>query len=321
MGAMAMQRLLPILMSWAVLAAACSSSTPRFPNKDGGDATAKDSPGTGGISASPPDAVATGGIAGSGQDAMESGGQAGLGQGGLIVGTGGASTATSAISGTGGVAPGTGGSVGTGGAGSGGSSSGSMDAGEVDADKDAPSPDSNGPASEDAPATEDAPSSMSCTWKGKVYPHGTSWRCACNECGCENGGVWTTLAICGDAGEQTDSVCMYDGKLFQAGISFLSTDGCNLCECAPFWYPELSNGVDEAACTMRDCPTATVPDALPAIDAEADGCVYDGKLYPLDTYFDSADRCDRCHCRGDGQIACTLSHRSGHRDCDRKPGS
>ncbi len=65
---------------------------------------------------------------------------------------------------------------------------------------------------------------------------------------------------------------------------------------------------------MRDCSASTVLDALSAIDAGVDSCAYDGKLYPLDTYFRSADGCDDCHCRGDGQIACTLSHRV----CNRK---
>jgi hypothetical protein len=51
-----------------------------------------------------------------------------------------------------------------------------------------------------------------------------------------------------------------------------------------------------------------VKDAGPAGDGGIDGCVYNSKTYPFDLYFPSADGCDECHCRTDGQITCTYAH-------------
>jgi hypothetical protein len=41
----------------------------------------------------------------------------------------------------------------------------------------------------------------SCTFDGMIYSSGTTWKCDCNVCGCDDGTVSSTGALCiGDAG-------------------------------------------------------------------------------------------------------------------------
>jgi hypothetical protein len=223
------------------------------------------------------------------------------GAGGTVAGSGG-------ISGTGGVGPGTGGIVGTGGKGSGGLlGSGGASGGTCP----------GGACPTDGGADGDVPSAIekSCTYDGKTYPNRTTWLDpdGCNECAClETGHVECTGLSC-DAGGRRDYSCSYDGKSYAAGATFPATDGCNICECGFYWYRDNPPGPIFVSCTSRDCSIPAL-DAGLAIDGGVDTCVYDGKSYPLDTYFPSADGCDECHCRADGQITCTFAHISCHKD-------
>jgi hypothetical protein len=111
-------------------------------------------------------------------------------------------------------------------------------------------------------------------------------------------GVCSAGPVC-DAGAPSVEACAYDGKSYPSGVSFPSTDGCNTCECLWKWTPGV-------ACTLKACTGSPVGDALPAGDATADACVYNGKTYPLDVYFQVADGSNECHCRSDGQVTCTF---------------
>jgi len=151
-------------------------------------------------------------------------------------------------------------------------------------------------------------SGQTCTYNGKTYPNGVTWPAndGCNECWCLgeyagcSGLVCDAGVLSGEAGVQSDWPCTYDGKSYPMGATFPSTDGCNTCECLWRWYHEV-------ACTLNSCTGSPVVDAS-AGDATADACVYNGKTYPLDVHFSSADGCDECHCRIDGQVTCTFQH-------------
>jgi hypothetical protein len=158
-----------------------------------------------------------------------------------------------------------------------------------------------GQSSRDVPASEDSPAGQSCTYNGKTYPNFTSWLApdGCNECSCVAGRASCSLVRCDvDAGTSTPPCGHPFGATFPAG------DGCNICECHWIWWAS-PGGV---ACTQKTCSGSQGLDALPGSDAAVDGCVYDGKNYPADVYFTSADGCDQCHCRTDGQVTCTLTH-------------
>ncbi|XP_062503389.1 uncharacterized protein LOC134180282 isoform X2 [Corticium candelabrum] len=76
-------------------------------------------------------------------------------------------------------------------------------------------------------------------------------------------------------------VCLYGGKMYTAGATFPSTDGCNQCTCD-------SSGT--YACTELGC-------APPA-------CVYDGAQYTQYT-FPAADGCNECNCDpNNGFVTC-----------------
>ncbi len=91
--------------------------------------------------------------------------------------------------------------------------------------------------------------------------------------GCESGGS-------GGAPEDK-TTCDYDGKQYDAGVNFDSTDGCNTCSCA------ANGGV---ACTTMACATT---------------CEYEGASYQAGDTFDAADGCNTCTCEPDGSVACT----------------
>jgi len=140
---------------------------------------------------------------------------------------------------------------------------------------------------------------QTCTYNGKTYPYATTWPSTdgCHECYCQGAkGVCDTGPPC-DGGALSGPSCNYDGKSYPSGATFPSTDGCNSCECLWAWTPGV-------ACTLKDCSSSPVVDALPPIDAMADACVYNGTTYPLDAHFQTADGCNYCHCRADGQITC-----------------
>jgi hypothetical protein len=129
-------------------------------------------------------------------------------------------------------------------------------------------------------------SEQTCTYNGKTYPSGVTWPSTdgCHECWCNA----SPEAVC-DSGPSCD-----------AGVSGVET--CNTCECLWRWAH------NEVACTLRACSDSSGGNALPGGEASAGSCAYNGKTYPLDVYFESADGCDTCHCRPDGQVTCTFQH-------------
>jgi hypothetical protein len=83
--------------------------------------------------------------------------------------------------------------------------------------------------------------------------------------------------------------CSYFGNTYQSGESFTALDGCNSCFCED----------SETSCTLVDC---------------ADGCMYDGTIYPLYSSVPAGKveppfHCEECTCDGSGQITCV------HVDC------
>ena len=150
-----------------------------------------------------------------------------------------------------------------------------------------------------------------CTYNGKTYPYSATWPSTdgCHECHCDGrpNAVCDVLPPC-DGGVRSGPPCTYDGKSYPAGATFPSTDGCNTCECLWIWTPGV-------ACTLKDCSSSPVVDALPPFDATAAACVYNGKTYPLDAYFQATDGCNYCHCSADGQVTCTF-----RQDCLRDAG-
>jgi hypothetical protein len=153
----------------------------------------------------------------------------------------------------------------------------------------------------------DGSAGQTCTYNGKTYPYSATWPSTdgCHECWCMEG---SPTAVC-DAGPPCDGgvlsgpPCTYDGKSYPTGATFPATDGCNSCECLWRWSPGV-------ACTLKDCSGSPVVDALPPVDATAAACVYNGNTYPLDAHFETADGCNYCHCRADGQVTC-------RQDCPR----
>lgn len=95
------------------------------------------------------------------------------------------------------------------------------------------------------------------------------------------GGISALLVVV--MGCQTNAVvqCTYGGKIYSAGDSFRSDDGCNTCSCG-------SDGA--VACTLMGC-----------IGPQ---CTYGGKTYFPGQTFPSSDGCNTCTC-GNGAVACT----------------
>jgi eight-cysteine-cluster-containing protein len=79
--------------------------------------------------------------------------------------------------------------------------------------------------------------------------------------------------------------CVQDGKVYQPGDTFPSSDGCNSCSCTV-------NG--QIACTLKAC-----------VDAGASGCFYQGKRYEVGQSFPAADGCNTCNCGSGGVVGCT----------------
>lgn len=157
-------------------------------------------------------------------------------------------------------------------------------------------------------ASEGGPAGRACSYDGSVYPDRTSWWAAdgCNECTCLSGAVSCTGSSC-DA-SVPNPPCIYDGASYPFGASFPSIDGCNICECSWRWYHDVNPGPAEVACSLNACSGSSVSVARPDSDASFSDCVYNGTTYPADARFPSADGCDECHCRTDGQVTCTFDH-------------
>src|ERR1017187_3354173 len=306
-----MQKLFPslTLVSPFLLLAACGDVNLGVEKADGSDAAAgTTAAGTGGIMGVGGSGAGSGGLLATGGSREGTGGRT-LVTGG-ISGTGGSEVGIGGISGTGGRGSGTGGISGTGGTGSGAvPGSGGVTSGTCTASACATDA---GQSGSDVATSEDSSAGQVCTYNGRTYPESTSWMApdGCNECSCVGGYAGCTLLPC-DAGGHPTYSCEYSGKSYPTGVTFPSTDGCNICECGFFWYRDWLDGLIGpilASCTFRDCSGSPVGDAGPASDGGIDACVYNGKTYPADTYFPSANGCDECHCRTDGQITCTFQH-------------
>ncbi len=89
------------------------------------------------------------------------------------------------------------------------------------------------------------------------------------------------LTACPEVEPADDETCDYNGKFYDVGVRFESTDGCNTCSC------EQGGAV---ACTEMGC---------------VDGCDYNGKFYEVGASFNSADDCNTCSCEQGGLVACT----------------
>jgi len=156
----------------------------------------------------------------------------------------------------------------------------------------------------------DGSTQQSCTYNGKTYPFNVTFMATdgCNECWCAGNppSAMCTLVRCSEDAavlglEVSVGTCSYGGKQYPSGASFPATDGCNTCDCGRYLL---------VACTMTAClgdGGSMTGDALPSGDLGADSCVYNGKTYPSDVMFSSADGCNSCHCVSNGQVACTFS--------------
>jgi hypothetical protein len=293
-----------LVLSPVLLLAACSDVSLGVEKTDGGDAAAgTTTAGNGGSVSTGGIGAGSGGLSGTGGGTSGTGGKM-LGTGGDS-GTGGAFVGSGGISGAGGRLSGTGGIFGTGGRGSGGvSGSGGITSGTCTA---AACTTDAGQSGKDVSGGEDA--ERTCTYNGRTYPDQTCWYAldGCNEVCCLSGSLTGTGLACADAGLRGYSC----GSGITIGDTVPSTDGCNICECGFYWYRDSVAGAPGGvmvSCTFNDCSVPPVKDAGAGGDGGIDACVYNGRTYPLDTYFLSADGCEKCHCRTDGQITCTFQH-------------
>jgi len=131
--------------------------------------------------------------------------------------------------------------------------------------------------------------------------------CMPNPCSTVKCGFNTTCVINphGNA-ECVISTCKYNGKTYNHGENFLSTDGCNTCYCY--------NGI--VSCTKMACTnTDTQPKPIK--------CVYGGKTYHEGDSWRAKDGCNTCSFTS-GQAHCTSLICSGgscHSDTDCGSGN
>lgn len=90
--------------------------------------------------------------------------------------------------------------------------------------------------------------------------------------------------------------CEYDGKSYQDGASFPSSDGCNSCAC----------DAGEVVCTARACFI---------------GCLHGGKTYQPGQQFPADDGCNTCSCAEGGQVSCTEKGCPSCRDWSEQYGA
>ncbi|XP_064614346.1 kielin/chordin-like protein isoform X2 [Liolophura sinensis] len=79
--------------------------------------------------------------------------------------------------------------------------------------------------------------------------------------------------------------CSVDGKTYNVGDDFPSSDGCNTCTCSASGFP---------ICTLRAC--------LPPNQCTAEN----GKTYNVGDTFPASDGCNTCTCTESGVPVCTL---------------
>lgn len=115
-------------------------------------------------------------------------------------------------------------------------------------------------------------------------------------CPRDGGGTDATLpdAATMDAPGSSDAgviTCLYQGKPYAVGTTFLGADGCNSCSCD-------SSGM--VACTTKACASDGGSDASGAT------CNYGGKSYPIGTTIPAGDGCNTCMCASPGYVPCTV---------------
>lgn len=90
-----------------------------------------------------------------------------------------------------------------------------------------------------------------------------------------------SLVLSGCLPPEPVETCTYDGKGYNVGDKFPSSDGCNTCFCS-------DDGT--VACTEKAC-IAT--------------CNYEGTIYYSGDSWKASDGCNTCSCGDTGLIACT----------------
>lgn len=88
------------------------------------------------------------------------------------------------------------------------------------------------------------------------------------------------------------ATCEYNGKTYQTGDMFPSSDGCNTCSCNP-------DGAQRVVCSNRACVDG-------GVDASTETCPYMDLEYPVGEEFCAADKCNSCYCeQGTKNLVCT----------------
>ena len=92
-------------------------------------------------------------------------------------------------------------------------------------------------------------------------------------------GIFVLISLLSAGGCGAPPVCEYNGKTYEVGKSFPSSDGCNTCSCDPS---------GQVACTLMAC---------------VKGCVHNGKTYKVGESYKKD--CNSCVCEKSGQFTCT----------------
>jgi hypothetical protein len=99
-------------------------------------------------------------------------------------------------------------------------------------------------------------------------------------------GLLSVFVGCSGSVSMNSDGCTYNGKSYDIGAKFPSSDGCNQCSCGEH---------SEVQCTLVDC--APDPDSGPY-------CSVRGKRYAVGEQV-SNDGCNTCSCLSSGDVACT----------------
>jgi hypothetical protein len=148
------------------------------------------------------------------------------------------------------------------------------------------------------------PGAQGCTYGGRQFAIGDSFPAgdgcntcscteqgvACTEMGCSTGGVGGVGGGVGGVGGGVATggttgagMCLFEGRWYGVGESFVAADGCNKCGC---------DADGTVSCSLLPCPP-------PA------GCIYEGRTYALGASFPSSDGCNTCTCYEGGAVGCT----------------
>ncbi|CAC5406731.1 unnamed protein product [Mytilus coruscus] len=200
------------------------------------------------------------------------------------------------------------------------------------------------------------PSAGTCNYHRTIYNVGDSFNSTdgCNTCHCTSNGVSCTEMFCAvlhptvqlskhvrSSVYQIGFNCNYNGKQFNVGENWPTTDGCNTCSC------HSGKLVVRMTCTENDCDSGkrssvyqrgfhckyeekqfNVGESWTASDgcntcichagdllvrmtctekacAVGGQCTYHGKAYKVGDSFPSIDKCNTCFCEADGSVPCT----------------